>query len=728
MDCIDATSSTGISTIDLVLDAYTQVHEFKEGTTAKTWIEHNTKGPYLVQRKPSQSALLVLSGLSDGKLDIRGQASAAADLGAYCTAAEKLIAKGLASVGFDSLNVAAALSSLDAFAVAEVCEFAEANELVFKLYILGVHSISSGTAFQTEAVASLTKTFGLCRPTIIPDCTQLRRHLHRSSVLDPSGTDITTIRCTAVAPSAPHLSTITFNNEVEEPFMMYRAWHLATKQMLRHQPVQITTHKRVTVRYLSFAQKFFRNKADFSVQYLNDRGVRKVQELFLAECGMTSAQMIDAEPKDETDDEMVLNMDITSTGSSNLIDAEPPKTKYILVPIATLGCGKTTIALALTKLLGWGHVQNDDIPKRGGGAGLRFCEAVKSSLASRQVVFADRNNHMKREREQFMTDMRNLMPRTDLQFIAIYFDHTSGSGKRGVRAVTVQRVLARGDNHQTVRVGAIGEQKVAKIMDGFLHRFQPLNMQHAPDSRFNYAVTLDVDSSLQLSLMNIIYCVKQKYPEIMLESPSQDEVLAAAQSVLGNRPAAGSFQTSPPRRRQQALLSSFQRKETSAATGLATYFALKITDPTALLAQIDTLLPSGDHFIWKKMITSASSPTLVFLRREKAVAHRALWDALSTMITAEGVDKLTADVVIRGIAWTETCVWAAAYIEWHANPINELLPLRGVLFPIVLGSTGDVAETDLGVGAALEEKFQSSSSYEFGEELRISGLRVHAGM
>ena len=39
---------------------------------------------------------------------------------------------------------------------------------------------------------------------------------------------------------------------------------------------------------------------------------------------------------------------------------------FILVPISTIGCGKTTIGLALTSLFGWGHIQNDDItgPRR----------------------------------------------------------------------------------------------------------------------------------------------------------------------------------------------------------------------------------------------------------------------------------------------------------------------------------------------------------------------------
>src|SRR5262249_8690591 len=67
----------------------------------------------------------------------------------------------------------------------------------------------------------------------------------------------------------------------------------------------------------------------------------------------------------------------------------------ILVPIATIGCGKTTIALALTHLFGWGHIQNDNItgPKRP----PRFTKALLDELDEHPAAFADRNNAQKHE-------------------------------------------------------------------------------------------------------------------------------------------------------------------------------------------------------------------------------------------------------------------------------------------------------------------------------------------
>ena len=41
-------------------------------------------------------------------------------------------------------------------------------------------------------------------------------------------------------------------------------------------------------------------------------------------------------------------------------------TKFLIFPISVIGCGKTTVARALTTLYKgkWGHVQSDDIQNR----------------------------------------------------------------------------------------------------------------------------------------------------------------------------------------------------------------------------------------------------------------------------------------------------------------------------------------------------------------------------
>jgi tRNA ligase len=41
------------------------------------------------------------------------------------------------------------------------------------------------------------------------------------------------------------------------------------------------------------------------------------------------------------------------------------KTKTIIVPVAIPGCGKTSVAIALAHLFGFGHTQSDDVITKG---------------------------------------------------------------------------------------------------------------------------------------------------------------------------------------------------------------------------------------------------------------------------------------------------------------------------------------------------------------------------
>ncbi|KAK9381987.1 tRNA ligase kinase domain-containing protein [Kockiozyma suomiensis] len=260
---------------------------------------------------------------------------------------------------------------------------------------------------------------------------------------------------------------------------------------------------------------------------------------------------------DNTENDISLSID---NGSSAAI-RPASNTKYVLVPIATIGCGKTSLSLALTKLFGWGHIQNDDIPKTRGGAGRKFCEAIVKSLSNRRVSIADRNNHMKRERAQIFQDMADLLPTPDVKYIAMHFVHNGLVGKHEVRATTLRRVLVRGDNHQSIRAASDGQRKIAGIMDGFLHRFQPIDMSQSPDKEmFDLVINLTVNMSLKANLTKIIDAIMSKYPPLILERPSEQELEDAIKYAREYRPTIRKIMSAKdnirrPMGRQQTTLS-----------------------------------------------------------------------------------------------------------------------------------------------------------------------------
>jgi len=194
------------------------------------------------------------------------------------------------------------------------------------------------------------------------------------------------------------------------------------------------------------------------------------------------------------------------------------KGDVILVPIATIGCGKTTLSVALQHLFDWGHVQNDNI--MGKGRPPRFTEEVLTQLETRPVVIADRNNAQRHERKQILDDVR--MRHSTARLVALNFVHSTETLDK-IRKVTQDRVFARGDNHQTIQA-ASDEKKVLGIMEGFIHRFEALNQQASPDDGFDSVIELDPTADSRQNLETVVGELFNLYPNLFHEMPTSDDL------------------------------------------------------------------------------------------------------------------------------------------------------------------------------------------------------------
>lgn len=82
--------------------------------------------------------------------------------------------------------------------------------------------------------------------------------------------------------------------------------------------------------------------------------------------------------------------------------------KWLIVPVAIPGCGKTGICAALSHLFGFARVRAIDAARdegaedayRGARKTQKFLDAISSALETNNVVLADRNNHLRRHRDQ----------------------------------------------------------------------------------------------------------------------------------------------------------------------------------------------------------------------------------------------------------------------------------------------------------------------------------------
>ena len=307
-----------------------------------------------------------------------------------------------------------------------------------------------------------------------------------------------------------------FKYKFDEPYLMYRQWREATKAVIAGKPPKYKKHKQITEEYLLYARRQLAKDAKLAKAYNQNHGIIKMRDGFLAEKGQKGSDIIAQERAEES--------------GKDEIDRE---SNIILVPIATLGCGKTTVASALVKLFDFGHIQNDNIEGKTNRPG-RFAQGVTNLLASHKAVIADRNNHQRREREQIINDVSSVIP--SARFVALHYVHTPKDRMlNDIRKVTRRRILDRGDNHQTIHAASKGQEEIVGIMEGFLYRFQECDTSMPPDSNFDEVIDLDPCASSLENLELVITHLYSTYPKLLGEQmPSQQDMSDAIDFALNH--------------------------------------------------------------------------------------------------------------------------------------------------------------------------------------------------
>ncbi|CAI4538193.1 CPA_1a_G0029310.mRNA.1.CDS.1 [Saccharomyces cerevisiae] len=188
-------------------------------------------------------------------------------------------------------------------------------------------------------------------------------------------------------------------------------------------------------------------------------------------------------------------------------------TKFLIFPISVIGCGKTTTSQTLNYY-----------PKK----------EIK-------CVIVDRNNHQFRERKQLFEWLDELKEDylaydTNIKVIGVSFAPYDKLSE--IRDITMQRVIKRGNNHQSIKWDELGEKKVVGIMNGFLKRYQPVNLGKSPDNMFDLMVELDfgqADTSLT-NAKQILNEIHKTYPILVPLVPKDDEFETAFRRSLDYKP------------------------------------------------------------------------------------------------------------------------------------------------------------------------------------------------
>lgn len=192
-------------------------------------------------------------------------------------------------------------------------------------------------------------------------------------------------------PPYPSGSPFFFKIKFDEPYLMYRTWREITRTLLpltkskfkgkfsKEQPPWTLLggklkrpENKVYAEWV--ADEMLRNP-DLFQHY--ETGIIRVREAFLAWTQSAGKQKwVEARKSSE-------HLEDAHDGSP---------TRYLVVPVAIPGMGKTILGVALKQLLGsdvLSHQQSDDVKTK--KTGPTFLKNVKASLKTHDIVFADRS-------------------------------------------------------------------------------------------------------------------------------------------------------------------------------------------------------------------------------------------------------------------------------------------------------------------------------------------------
>lgn len=483
-------------------------------------IETQTQGPYELTLKEN-GCIIFISGLDDGTLLVCSKHSTGARSDveiSHAAAGEKHVERQLRALGRTKEDLARELRARNATAVAELCDDDfEEHILAYGpekagLYLHGINlNLPEFMTYPSTLVHQFADDWGFRKVGLLTMWTigEVKMFLEQCAETGAhEGKDVEgfVIRCRRLLePSGVPVDWF-FKYKFEEPYLLYRQWRECTKALISGKTPKIRKHHTITQEYLIFAKKRLAADPNLGKLYNQNHGIIALRNDFLSFKNIDGADAAKFEEMYGTGGKAEVNRDV------------------ILVPIATIGCGKTTVAVALSKLFNFGHVQNDNIT--GSRRPPRFTKMLLDQLDDHKAVTADRNNAQKHERKQLINDVK--MQHGEAILVALNFIHDDISK---IREVTQSRVFARGDNHQTIQA-ATEPNKVKGIMEGFLTRFEPLDRTRAPDDGFDAVINLDPADGSRQNLEIVVNELKSLYPNLLETTPTSEEMDSAIQAAM----------------------------------------------------------------------------------------------------------------------------------------------------------------------------------------------------
>ncbi|KAG0252772.1 hypothetical protein BG011_006746 [Mortierella polycephala] len=524
-------------------DKFFNVGEVK--TTRPEWIASETEGPYEVTLKEN-GCIIFMAGLPPHLVGPEGgcvvsskhflgdseHKGGAGDAGIHAIKGREWLEKSLASKGKTLQEFGLWLWNENVTAVAELCDDSfEEHVLEYPLEKSGLylHGLNRNTAeFETlpsVKVQETAATWGFQRTDFVTfkthqEVMDFADKVKNAGEYDNRAVEGFVVRCKSKKQGATHF----FKIKYDEPYLMYREWREITKHLLsvaakkaaaeaKKAAAQVEEGKKqskstakavemapdvkgtvalrmrypLTRPYVEFVKDLMTKQPELFTGYNKNQGIIAIRDMFLKEWESRSSQ--------EQGSSLAISPTTSKLNAGTVEDFQ----RTVLIPIATIACGKTTVSVALSQLFGWAHVSSDDFFHTRKNAGQKFIKEVINQLWTNAVVIADRNNFEYMHRERIMESVLAEFPRT--RFVALYWSHDNLPDSR-ILELEIERVKDRGSNHQSLTPEYCPEFE--SVIQRFLRCFEPLNPMVKPDSGFNHVVESKIGEESLVFVQRIV--------------------------------------------------------------------------------------------------------------------------------------------------------------------------------------------------------------------------------
>ncbi|KAI0747221.1 RNA ligase-domain-containing protein [Daedaleopsis nitida] len=474
-----------------------------------TWasLESHTAPPYTLTLK-SNGCIIFIAALTSEKLLVTSKHS----LGpvgdapeSHAQAGERWLRKHLASAGKTEAQLAQTLWDKNWTAVAELCDDSfEEHVLPYGPEKTGLHlhGLNSCTKrFQTQSqdvVDAFAKEWGFIVTVstvlhTIPEVKSFTEEVGRSGSWNGEALEGFVVRTHVTDPPTkggkpasaspyPVGSSFFFKVKFDEPYLMYRDWREVTKTLLSKGPnvgnvPKGKLRRPETKLYVQWVcDEIKRDKQQFD-GFTKGKGIIAARNRFLRYMESAEGKQASNEARSVPDE----------TGLSKDVDLKGAKT--IIVPVAVPGVGKTTIAIALAHLFGFGHVQSDDISG-------------------------------KRPAPIFIKNVVIVRPPAKLLALNWSFDLPMST----IHRICGDRILARGDKHQSL-LGDAETKAHEEVVWQFLK-----NAEELTDAEVDVVGSMDVEEPLEDALTRAVGVVVKYIGLPQPDAEAMGQALSAARS------------------------------------------------------------------------------------------------------------------------------------------------------------------------------------------------------